>query len=424
MATTRRDFLRAGALAGLGLGVVRPLEAALAAPLRLMQTTPRRDPILVFVNLVGGNDGLNTVVPLAQYARYQQLRPTIGWPREQLVPLPGYEQDFGLNPAMRSLVPLFRQGKVAVINGVGFPPTAAGLFDHEASHKSLETCDVSGSPPPATPTGWVGRFLDGVDRVDLPTAIDFGFSPLLLTGVRVEPLSLTGLNSFGIAPSADKEARALTYRRLQEAPQPPGVRARNSQLRQQVLDLTGPLQAINQTYRVAAGVTYAAGVGGVMRDCAALIAADRGVRALGVGVYGFDTHSGENAGAPGEPSYHQALLGVVINALTAFHADLQSHGVADRVLTLVVSEFGRRAGENNDGGTDHGLASFALAIGDPVKGGVYGDHPDLRDEYLVRNGNLAVSIDFRSVYATILAQHLGADPDEILGARFPQLAFL
>src|SRR5262249_45747582 len=100
------------------------------------------------------------------------------------------------------------------------------------------------------------------------------------------------------------------------------------------------------------------------------------------------------------------------------------HGVSERVVVVVFSEFGRRAAENNDLGTDHGLASIALVIGDAVKGGVYGDYPDLREDALVLEGNLDVHVDFRSVYATILAQHLGADPERILGGNFPQLAFL
>jgi uncharacterized protein (DUF1501 family) len=425
MRTTRREFLRTGALGALGLGLMGGLDGALAGPWPPPRAAARRDPVLVFVDLLGGNDGLNTIVPLAQYDRYRELRPTLGWPREQLLPLPGYEQDFGLNPALRAFLPFFEQGRIAVVNGVGFPATALGLFDHEGSHQNLETARTFGGAPPTTPTGWLGRFLDDVEPGELPASVDFGGSPLVLTGARSQPLSLNELNGFGIFPSADRAARARAYRRIQELPQPPGVRARNAQLRTQVLDLTGVLQTINDSYEITPGVVYPGGFfAGTLRDSAALIAADRGVRALGIALGGFDTHSHQNDGPPDAPPYHQALLGAVVASLAAFYADLRGHGVADRVVILVASEFGRRAAENNDGGTDHGFGSVMLAIGDSVRGGVYGDYPDLREQHLVLDGNLDVRVDVRSVYATVLAQHLDADPGSILGGDFPPLAFL
>jgi uncharacterized protein (DUF1501 family) len=420
MTTTRREFLRSSALGVLGLGVAGPLEAALAAP---SQPRGRRDPVVVLVNLLGGNDGLNTVVPLAQYDRYRALRPIVGLPREQLLSLPGYEDHFGLSPALLPLLPLFERRKVAVVNGVGFPSTAYGVFDHEASQNTLQTGDPSGSVRETPPTGWLGRFLDGTAAGDFPPAVDFSGSPLVLTGARREPLSLTGLSGFGVVPSADRDARMLAYGRLQTLPQPSGSRARNTQLRRLALGLVSPLREIDRAYDVAPGVNYPSGLGGQLRDCAALIAADRGVRALGLALGGFDTHSGQNAPVLTVP-YHQALLGGVAAAIGPFVDDLRAHGIGDRVVTIVVSEFGRRAGENVDEGTDHGLASVALVIGEQVRGGVYGDYPDLRDDALVRGGNLATRIDFRSVYATVLAEHLGADPEPILGGRFPLLRFL
>jgi uncharacterized protein (DUF1501 family) len=114
----------------------------------------------------------------------------------------------------------------------------------------------------------------------------------------------------------------------------------------------------------------------------------------------------------------------VSEAVAAFQADLEGHGVADRVVTVVCSEFGRRLQQNYIGGTDHGYASMVLVIGQPVVGGVYGDYPDLRDDALVFDGNLDVHVDFRSVYATLLAKHLGADPEPILHDSFEPLSFL
>jgi uncharacterized protein (DUF1501 family) len=426
MATTRREFLRAGAFGALALGLTSPREVlAAAARPRPAAAAGVHDPVVVAVNLFGGNDGLNTVVPLKQYTRYRQLRPAIGWPSAQLIPLPGHEQDFGLTPGLQPLVDLFRQGKVALINGVGCPQSAQGLFDHEASQQNFQTGDVYGTAPPLPPTGWLGRFLDGVQPAALPAAIDFSGAPLLLSGSTNQPLSLYALDGFGVYPSADYDARLTAYARLQDAPGAGGVADRNRRLRTQLIDLGGALQTISDTYQVAAGVTYPPTyLAGALHDCAALIAADRGVRGLAVGFGGFDTHAGELEGPPDTAPYHAGLWSEVSDAIAAFYADVHGHGIGGRVVVLVFSEFGRRGFENNDQGTDHGFASVALAIGDPVRGGVYGDYPDLRDQYLVLDGNLDVRVDFRSVYATILAKHLAADPAQILGGSFPQLAFL
>jgi uncharacterized protein (DUF1501 family) len=422
MRTTRREFLRAGALGALGLGVVGQLDAVFGAA---APRTAGGDPVVVAVNLFGGNDGLNTIVPLAQYDRYHELRGLIGWQREQLIELPGHSDDFGLNPGMLALASMFAQGRVAIVNGVGSPPDAQGLFDHEASQKNLQTGDTYGAAPPSAPTGWLGRFLDGLDAAELPGGIDFSTSPLLLTGRASQPLALQALSGFGVYPSADAEARTAAYRRLQNVSGQGAVQQYNSRLRLQVQALSGKLQAISDSYEVADGVTYpftslAAG----LRDCAALIAADRGVRALAVGLAGFDTHSGQNLVQYDGPPFHQYLWTTVSDAVDAFHADLRGHGLGDRVVTLIFSEFGRRAHDNNDAGTDHGYSSSLFVIGDRVKGGVYGAYPDLREDRLVLEGNLDVHVDFRSVYATILARHLDADPERILAGSFAQLGFL
>lgn len=427
MPTTRRTLLRAGMLGVLGWSAFGGWERALAGATRVRLRAPLAagDSVVVVVNLFGGNDGLNTVVPLRQYARYRELRPTIGWPRERLLPLAGYQQDFALNPGMGPLAELFRQGKVAIVNGVAWPQDAQGLFDHEASQQNLQTATTFGTAPPTPPSGWVGRFLDGVAAGALPRGIDFSSAPLLLSGVQSTPLSLYSIDGFGVFPSADFDDRYAAYQRLQAAPAAAGEAERNRTLRQQVVALSGTLQTINDRYATAAGITYpTSSLGGALRDCAALIAADEGVRGLAVGFGGFDTHSDQNDGPPDAAAYHEGLWRDVSDAVDAFQRDLSGHGLGRRVLTLVCSEFGRRAYENNDLGTDHGLAGVTLVIGDAVHGGIYGDYPDLREDRLVLDGNLDLTTDFRSVYATILARHLSVDPEPILGGAHPLLGFL
>ncbi|MEO8602941.1 MAG: DUF1501 domain-containing protein [bacterium] len=428
MATTRRQILRAGAIGALGWGACGALERAAAAmprPTRAAQIAALGDAVVVVINLFGGNDGLNTVVPLRQYTRYRQLRAAVGITRQRLVALKGYEQDFAVNPGLRSLSELFKLGKVAVLNGVGCPLDAQGLLDHEGSQQNFQSGQTYGSAPPTPPSGWLGRYLDGVAAGVLPAGIDFSSAPLLLSGTDFSPLSLYSINGFGVYPSSEFEARYTAYQRLQDLPALPGPATRNRDLRQQVLALSGVLQQISDGYAVANGVTYPdTYTAASLRDCAALINAQRGVRGLAVGLGGFDTHADEQAGPPATQAYHEALLTEVSDAVVAFNADIKGHGHGSRVVTLIFSEFGRRAQENADLGTDHGIASVAFAIGDPVKGGVYGTYPDLRDDSLVLDGNLDVTTDFRAVFSTILARHLDADADAILGRHFADLGFI
>src|SRR5262245_42949798 len=386
MASTRREFLRTGVLGTLGLGMAGSLQSVLAAGRPVRRTAAAGgDTVVVAVILDGGKDGLNTVVPLPQYERYRELRPTLGWTLDELIALPGYEQDFAVNAGLQTLVDLFRQGKVAIVNGVGYPPGTQGQFNHEGSMANLQAGDTHGVVPTFAPTGWLGRFLDDAEPGALPGGIDFGSTALLLTGSRTEPLSLRALSDFGISPSGDAAARLQAYARIQNLPTPPGVMERSSRLRRQMLGLSDTLHTISSSYEVTPGVVYPAGdAGALFRDCAALIAADQGVRCLGVDFGFFDTHGSQNAGAP--IPLHQALLKLVSDGVAALHADLVGHGMADRVVILVLSEFGRRAWENSLLGTDHGVGSVVLAIGDPVKGGVYGDYPDLREQYLILDG--------------------------------------
>ncbi len=428
MAITRRQLLRAGVAGGLAwtsFGALERAAAGVGGAARRAARLATGDTVLVVVNLMGGNDGLNTVVPLRQYARYRALRPTIGVARQRLLPLAGFEQDFALNPAMSALARLFTQGRLAVIPGAGCPRDAQGLFDHEASAQNFLTGTTFGSAPPSTPSGWVGRFLDGVGPGSLPAGISFSNAPLLLTGVTSSPLALYALNGFGVYPSDDGEARYAAYQTLQHVTAAPGVAERNRQLRAQVLLLGGDLQSIRSDYAVADGVTYPdTYLASSLRDCAALIAARRGVRALDVSLSGFDTHADEELGPPDATAYHEALWRNVSESIAAFQADIEGHGLGDTVLTLVFSEFGRRPVENNDLGTDHGFAGPMFAIGTSVHANVWGDYPDLRDDRLVLDGNLDVTVDFRTVYATVLERHLGVDPGPILGGEFGRLGFL
>lgn len=427
MAFTRRDVLRAGVVGGLSLASVGSLARAAAALSRVGRgAASAAEKVVVVVTLNGGNDGLNTVVPLRQFDRYLSLRPSIAIPRRRLLPLPGLEDDFALNPGLAAFRKLYAEGRLAIINGVGAPRDAQGLFDHAASLQNLNSGSTYGAAPPSAPTGWLGRYLDGLEPASLPGGVTFGSGKTLLSGRQTTPLVVDSIAGLDIYIRDYTDARLDAYRRLQQAPASAGPAESNRQLRQQMLTIGLDLEAIGSSYLATPGVKYPAynDVGSALHECAALIASGRGVRALEVTQPGFDTHVAQQVGPPDTTRYHERLCSIFAEAIAAFQADLDGHGLSDRVVTLVCSEFGRRPMDNSEYGTDHGLAGPMFVIGGPVRGGMYGDYPDLRDEYLVLDGNLDVSVDFRSVYATILANHLGVDPGPILGSDFAPLGFL
>jgi uncharacterized protein (DUF1501 family) len=431
MTLNRRQFLRKTGITAVGLSFSSPLLSNLApaGPRRGAAGAARAgtDKVLVTINLFGGNDGLNTIVPLSQYDLYSDLRPRLAIAREQLLVLPN-APDFAFNPAMTALRDLYAQGKVAVINGVGVPPDAQGLFDHEAAQYEFQSGDILHTSFTSGPTGWVGRYLDSVGEGLVAPGIDFGGGRLLVTGQAREPLTIESIEQFQIQPSFDTEARLASYQRIMNIPNTEsGAAERNRQVRQNALEQSaivrdrtaGYVPAVEYPNLEENYLAYS------LLQSAQLITADLGVRALSVGHDGYDTHSGQNdGGGNGEPGYHDYLLNTVSEAVAAFYGDLAAHGVADRVVTLIFSEFGRRPEENNDQGTDHGYGSVGFVIGGGVQGGVYGEYPSLAEDRLVLDGNVDVTVDFRSVYATVLARFMGADPAPVLGADFPLLGFM
>ena len=427
MTIDRRTFLRSAAVATAGLGLAGDglASRALAAAGR---RTPASGRVLVVVNLLGGNDLLNTVVPVQHFDRYRALRPAIHIPRHRLLDLPGYEGHFALNQGMGAIRDLFARGMVAVVPGVGMPPNANGLFDHEASQLNVQSGLLVGSAFSSQPTGWVGRLLDSLpsDEGAIPPGVNLsGYANLLLTGRQREALTLFSVESFGVQTTFDSEARMGAYSEIQKLVRDEAAAERHRAVRDRALDQAALVR--EHVARYVPAVEYPASnvVAAQLKGCAQLIDAGVGVRALAVaGGDSFDTHAAQNDGTDdGVYGYHDYILGQVSDAIGAFWADIEAHGHADDVVVLVVSEFGRRAYENNDRGTDHGFAGASFVVGGSVRGGVYGEYPDLSDARLVFDGNLDTTVDFRSVYATLLAGHFDVDPAEILGASVPTLGF-
>ena len=397
---SRRRFLQAVAVGGGGALAMSMLpdawrEAWAAPPLGA------NDGVLVLIGLYGGNDGLNTVVPITNSAYYSK-RGAVAIAAERTLPV---SADFGLHPNLPYLQALYQQGRVAVVNGVGYP-------DYDRSH--FESMDVwmrgLADRNSTAPTGWIGRYLDGIGpSSELLQGVTFGDSvPLLVRGATRNATALSDYGAFFGSDTEQNHVRAYNAIRAMAAGGtgrgPWGDAIAASQV--QLLDVatqTAPLYTDNMPDTSISRQLLLA---------ARLINANLGLRVICVDTGGYDNHSGQ-------PGDHARLLGQLDDALRQFWTVLDV-GWANRVTMMTYSEFGREMRGNDSNGTDHGTANNVLLIGPRVAGGFHGALPDLANTD--RYGQLTYTVDFRSVYATVLGQWLNADPNQVLGGAFPQLA--
>jgi uncharacterized protein (DUF1501 family) len=299
------------------------------------------------------------------------------------------------------------------------PQEATGLFDHSAQQFEFMTCDIVRNNNVAPPSGWVGRYLDGVGGGLVAPGIDMGGGRLMLTGTTFDPLTINSIDELELQVSFDEADRLQAYTDIMGMPHAASaVGERSRVLRVEGLAQSAAIRTATQSY--APAVTYPdSNLARNLQQCARIIYGGLGVRALGVGTGGFDTHGEQNDGG-----YHDGLLAELGDAIGAFHADLKAHGLSQDVLILTISEFGRTPFENGARGSDHGFGSVFFAVGDSVKGGVYGDYPHLGDNWLVFGDLLDVTTDFRSVYATAFANFMGVDPVPLVGGSFPLLGYV
>lgn len=428
MKWSRREFIRNSAFAAAGMSLSSPLLAAVKPK---MKVPAANEKVVVVINQFGGNDGVNTVIPLSptEYDQYRVLRPVLGYDQADILTLNG-TPDFGLNPGLTGFQSLYNQGKMAVVTGVGVPDTAVGLFDHEAGQYEFQSCDIVRSGA-IQPSGWLGRYLDSVPPGpgQVSPGLDMGGGRLLVTGLSQQPVSLYTIDDFALQVSSwgdDENARRAAYQNIMGVPIGDSPVAEQNRLyRQDALNQSAIIQNAVAGYNPT--VTYPdTWLGYQLRECARVIFGNVGVRALTVGTGGYDTHSGQDSGKDATTlGYHAGLLKDVGDAVSALYQDLVNQGLSNRVLILTISEFGRRAYQNTDDGTDHGFGSVAFAVGDMVNGGnIYGTYPSLQDQFLVFDGNVDVTTDFRSFYATVAANFLGVDPVPIVGGSFPLLGFV
>ncbi|HKA35627.1 MAG TPA: DUF1501 domain-containing protein [Thermoanaerobaculia bacterium] len=365
---------------------------------------------LVVLELMGGNDGLNTVIPYTDPV-YPQVRSRIGIPQASAIPLDG---KLGLNPVMTGIKALWDKNRVALIENVGYPNSS---LSHFTSRDIWHTAD----PALAQRRGWLGRWADaaiGNDDNPLACAAISQSLPRSLLADNVSVPSFVNIASYtystdGAYPG-DRNNQVNTFL-LESSDQ--------YEIENTVSEVTGLgtaaissstiLQSVSNGY-VAGGQYPAGSLGAGLLLIAQIINANVGARILYVTYGGFDNHANEDAD-------HDDLVRTVSDGVKAFFDDLDAHGKAKDVLLMMWSEFGRRVQDNASKGTDHGTAAPHFVVGDAVKPGIYGGPPNLTS--LDSNGNLKIENDFRSYYGTILSDWLKADANAILGA-WPNLGFI
>jgi uncharacterized protein (DUF1501 family) len=414
----RRDFLKAGLVfgagaAGLAAGYAAVPDAFARAVYAAKKGGVANDNVLVMIQLAGGNDGLRTLVPISD-PKLHDLRPKLAGPMvSQALPL---NSDYGLNHSLTAVKGLWDKGKVAIVQGVGYPnPT----FSHFESIRIWET----GDPTRRQVDGWLGRTLaNAYDSNGHPlTGCACGSTdvPGALRDLQATLTVIQNQKTFGFTGGTEVEAAvgalykgtpgiygALFDTAIATATETMATLRTSASSYQPMADYS---DKVNLVYSSKNQLSAA------LQLAAELIVTGTGVKLLHVTLGGFDTHYTEL-------NRHDDLMTYLDTAVGAFYSDLAAHGMAEKVLIATWSEFGRRPKENASGGTDHGAAAPLILIGDPVKGGLYGAEPSLTN--LDPTGNLMYSVDFRSVYQEILGGHLGADAGEILGATYEQVPFL
>jgi uncharacterized protein (DUF1501 family) len=403
----RRSFLRSSSLLAVGATVPEFLARTARA------AGPDRDTVLVVLEMTGGNDGLNTVIPFADDLYYKN-RPTLGVPAKRALKLDDHVR---LHPRLDGLYALHKDGQLAVVQGVGYP-------NPDRSH--FESMDIwqSADPTRKTTSGWVARSTPLVDTKKGVPAMFLGADklPLALQGSPGGVLSVERPQDFALRLSGPTDRQADRRKLIEDlsAGQTDGDELTAFVRRRQLQAFASAdtiQRAITESGKKSAGavqVNDTRNLSEKLELIATLIRAEFGTRVFYVARDGFDTHANQ-----ADP--HGNLLGEVGGAVQNFFTKLKDGGHDQRVLLMTYSEFGRRVKENGSRGTDHGAASCLFVAGPGVKGGAVNPHPRLDD---LDGGDLRFAIDFRRVYASLLDGWLGADSRAVLGAKFEPIGLL
>ncbi len=414
---TRREFLSTGLVVVSTASSIPTFlhNSALAmADERLPQNRPGvpEQNILVVVQLSGGNDGLNTVVPYGS-DDYYKARPVIAVPRNEVLVVDP-KQGIGLHPEMAAISDMLQAQQACIVHGVGYPNPNRSHF---ASMDIWHTADVAGG---GKGLGWIGQAMDQVavnaDKIVEPTAcICIGHEPpLAAEGKLAKPIAFENAALFQWSGDDRDGKLSKPYDAINRA----GVLAEiPAESTEAAFVMRTALDAQLASDRIRAAVartpltTFPGGaLSQQLRHVAAMIRAELPTRVYYVALGGFDTHAGQLGRQP-------ALLRQFSQGIKGFYDELKAMGQHKRVVTLAFSEFGRRVGQNASQGTDHGTAAPLFLFGDAVQPGLLGVHPELKASKL-DNGDLVHTVDFRCIYTTLLDRWLKADSKQILGQAF------
>ena len=370
-------------------------------------------PVLVVLQMSGAYDALNTVIPYND-PLYMDYRPVLKVEPEQVLAI---NDEVGFHPAMAPLKALYDQGKVAVLQGIGYPNPIRSHF------RSMDIWHTA-EPTKMVTDGWLGRAIRDLDpqKENILTAVNFGRGlPRALAAPGVSVASVGHLETYGVLTGIqgdDQRTEALDIFARMYTPMI-GTGAVNDYLSQTGLDaLKGADILTSAPQMYSSTVTYNGDLFAQwLQNIAQVHLADFGTRILYTGLNPgtFDTHANQATTFP-------KLWTEVSNAVSAFYQDLKEHQANEEVVILMFTEFGRRVKENGSG-TDHGSGGVAFVIGDAVQGGLYGEYPSLAPEKL-DEGDLQWNNDFRGTYATLLEQWMGLDSKAILKGSFEQLDFI
>ncbi len=374
-------------------------------------TATAKAPVLVVLQLTGGNDYMNTVIPYAD-SNYYDSRPALGIPEDTVLKL---DDEVGFHPSMRAMKEIYVRGDMAIIHGVGYRNPSRSHF------RSMDIWHTA-EPDGVATEGWLGRVVRELDpEGENPvTAVNIGQGlPRALVAPGASVSCVADLSTYGLLTGIEREARRTKMLDRFAAMYAPavGTGVVTDYLRQTGTDLLKGVDILKSALApYTSDVEYASnGIASSLRDIATIHLADLGTRIFYTEHGSFDTH-GAQAGT------HARLWNEVSEAISDFWHDLREHGADNNVVMLLFSEFGRRVRDNGSG-TDHGAAGVAFAIGPKVKGGLYGEYPETGAAAL-SEGDLVSNLDFRSAYSNIVEDWLGLDATPIVNGRFQHPGFI
>ena len=391
----RRKFIQLSSLASASVMVPQFLHGFGRVPAGLTGNK-----ILIAIQLTGGNDGLNTVIPYRNDVYYSN-RPLLGIKREDALSL---TDEVGLNPALKNIKGLYDEGHVSIINGVGYPEPNRSHF------RSMDIWHSASSSKSVLATGWLGRYLDGTQ----------GSNTLAVEVDDTLSLALKGEDKCGIAVRDIKQfhsAAANSYVKKIASHADEHEEKLTSYLYKTLAQTTASADYIFEQSKIYTSTqSYPdTPLGKRMKTIGSLVCSHAQTKVYYVSHGSFDTHAGQK-------DRQEKLLTQLDEALASHTAELKANGLFNDVLIMTFSEFGRRVAQNGSNGTDHGTAGNMFMIGGGLKkAGLYNAIPSLTD---LDEGDLRYTTDFRSVYATVLDKWLAADPKTVLGKNFDRMGFI